>query len=179
MRSSHRFEVFAAVLDRGVYEQLVVSERPQTLCSGCLPSELWALLNAFVIFWQVVLARASPFGNSGVAAHGRGARCLWPGDMDRGRASQACLGRPANCLSVRGLFMQFLAFAFCWGLGLIGRVLESFEGRPAVRGGEGGGGGGGGGVVGAVILTVHTRCSGVLFAFSILIVLILPRVPRR
>jgi len=78
-----------------------------------------AIVNATVIFLQVVLGAGFAIGNAGLAAHGRGACGLATVTWTAG----ALRRRFGTSSELRGrvvCFMQFLAFSFCWVLGLIG-----------------------------------------------------------
>jgi len=55
---------------------MVVSEQPQLDDGGHLRFIFWQILNASVIYLQVILGAVSPQGNSDLAAHGGRAAVL-------------------------------------------------------------------------------------------------------
>jgi len=91
-----------------------------------------------------------------VAAHGRGARCYGHGDMDRRRAAQAFWDIQRTVAGARFASCNLWHSAFA-GFGAYWARLESLKVGPTSA---------------TVILTVaHTVLGALLFAFSILIVL--------
>jgi cytochrome c oxidase assembly protein subunit 15 len=158
--------VFAAVLGIAVFtSKWWVSERPQLVDTGSPSIQTLTILNTAVIFLQVVLGAGFRHSEIPVWPHMVGAlvvlgTVIWTAAVLRKR-----FGASSELSRARGLLHAIFGIQFLLGFGAYWARLESLK-------------------VGAtsatVILTVvHTVLGAVLFAFSILVVLLCFRlVPR-
>jgi cytochrome c oxidase assembly protein subunit 15 len=159
--------VFAAVLGIAVFtSKWWVSERPQLVDSGGPSIHTIAILNAAVIFLQVVLGAGFRHSEIPVWPHMVGAIAVLGTVIWTAVALRKRFGPSSELSRARVLLHSIFGVQFLLGFGAYWARLESLK-------------------VGAtsstVILTVtHTVVGALLFAFSVLIVLICFRVaPRR
>jgi heme a synthase len=159
--------VFAAVLGIAVFtSEWWVSERPQLADSGAPSMQTLAIVNAAAIFLQVVLGAGFRHSEIRVWPHMVGALVVMGTVTWTASALRKRFGTSSELSRARGLLHAIFGIQFLLGFGAYWARLESMK-------------------VGAtsttVILTVvHTVLGALLFAFSILIVLMCFRlVPRR
>jgi cytochrome c oxidase assembly protein subunit 15 len=159
--------VFAAVLGIAVFtSEWWVSERPQLADSGAPSMQTLAIVNAAAIFLQVVLGAGFRHSEIRVWPHMVGALVVMGTVTWTASALRKRFGTSSELSRARGLLHSIFGIQFLLGFGAYWARLESMK-------------------VGAtsttVILTVvHTVLGALLFAFSILIVLMCFRlVPRR
>jgi len=98
--------------NRGVYEQVGVSERPQLVTGGAAFHPDFGILNERDIL-QVVLGAGFAIGNYGVA-HGRGARVYGHGERTRARFTEAVWRRQRKSRVRVCLHAIFGVQLFCW-----------------------------------------------------------------
>lgn len=159
--------VFAAVLGIAVFtSSWWVSERPQLVDSGTPSIHSLAILNAAVIFLQVVLGAGFRHSEIPVWPHMAGALVVLGTVMWTAVALRKRFGSSRELSRVRGLLHAIFGVQFLLGFGAYWARLESMKVGPTSA---------------TVLLTVaHTVIGALLFAFSILIVLICFRlVPRK
>lgn len=158
--------VFAAVLGIAVFtSNWWISERPQLTDTGAPSIHSLAILNAAVIFFQVVLGAGFRHSEIPVWPHMVGALLVLGSVMWTAVALRKRFGASRELSRARALLHSIFGIQFLLGFGAYWARLESMK-------------------VGAtsatVILTVvHTVIGAILLAFSVLIVLICYRlVPR-
>src|ERR1700731_3094331 len=159
--------VFAAVLGIAVFtSKWWVSERPQLVDSGAPSIRSLAILNAAVIFFQVVLGAGFRHSEIPVWPHMAGALAvlatvIWTAVVLRKR-----FGTSSELSRARGLLHAIFGVQFLLGFGADWARLTSMKVGPTSA---------------TVLLTVaHTVLGALLFAFSIFVVLLCFRlVPRR
>jgi cytochrome c oxidase assembly protein subunit 15 len=159
--------VFAAVLGIAVFtSSWWVSERPQLVDTGTPSIRSLAILNAAVIFLQVVLGAGFRHSEIPVWPHMAGALVVLGTVMWTAVALRKRFGTSPELSRVRGLLHAIFGVQFLLGFGAYWARLESIKVGPTSA---------------TVLLTVtHTVIGALLFAFSILIVLLCFRlVPRR
>jgi heme A synthase len=159
--------VFAAVLGIAVFtSKWWVSDRPQLVDRGAPSIQTLAVLNAAVIFLQVVLGAGFRHSEIPVWPHMAGALVVLGTVMWTAAALRKRFGTSSELSRARALLHGIFGVQFLLGFGAYWARLQSMK-------------------VGAtsatVILTVvHTVLGAVLFAFSILVVLLCYRlVPRK
>jgi cytochrome c oxidase assembly protein subunit 15 len=159
--------VFAAVLGIAVFtSSWWVSERPQLVDSGTPSIRTLAILNAGVIFLQVVLGAGFRHSEIPVWPHMAGALVVLGTVMWTAVALRKRFGNSNELSRARGLLHAIFGVQFLLGFGAYWARLEGMKTGPTSA---------------TVLLTVaHTVIGALLFAFSVLIVLICFRlVPRR
>ena len=159
--------VFAAVFGIAVFtSSWWVSERPQLVDSGTPSMHTVAIVNAAVIFLQVVLGAGFRHSEIPVWPHMVGALAVLGTVIWTAVALRKRFGTSSELSRARVLLHGIFGVQFLLGFGAYWSRLESLKAGPTSL---------------MVILTVtHTVLGALLFAFSILIVLICFRlVPRR
>lgn len=159
--------VFGAVLAIAVFtSSWWISERPQLVDSGAPSIHTLAIVNAAVIFFQVVLGAGFRHSEIPVWPHMAGALAVLGIVMWTAVALRKRFGASSELSRARGLLHAIFGTQFVLGFGAYWARLESLKAGPTSA---------------TVILTVtHTVVGALLFAFSILVVLLCFRlVPRR
>jgi cytochrome c oxidase assembly protein subunit 15 len=158
--------VFAAVLGIAVFtSQWWISERPQLADSGTPSIQTLAILNAAVIFLQVVLGAGFRHSEIPVWPHMIGALAVLGMVMWTATALRKRFGTSSELSRARSLLHAIFGIQFLLGFGAYWARLETLKV---------------GSTSATVILTVvHTVLGAVLFAFSILIVLLCFRLVSR
>ena len=159
--------VFGAVLAIAVFtSSWWISERPQLVDSGAPSIHTLAIVNAAVIFFQVVLGAGFRHSEIPVWPHMAGALAVLATVMWTAVALRKRFGASSELSRARGLLHAIFGTQFLLGFGAYWARLESLKAGPTSA---------------TVILTViHTVVGALLFAFSILVVLLCYRlVPRR
>ena len=159
--------VFGAVLAIAVFtSSWWISERPQLVDSGAPSIHTLAIVNAAVIFFQVVLGAGFRHSEIPVWPHMAGALAVLATVMWTAVALRKRFGASGELSRARGLLHAIFGTQFLLGFGAYWARLESVKAGPTSS---------------TVILTViHTVVGALLFAFSILVVLLCYRlVPRR
>lgn len=159
--------VFAAVLGIAVFtSRWWVSERPQLLDTGVPSIRSLAILNAAVIFLQVVLGAGFRHSEIPVWPHMAGALAVLGTVLWTAVALRKRFGASSELSRVRVMLHAIFGVQFLLGFGAYWSRLESQKVGPTSA---------------TVLLTVtHTVVGALLFALSILIVLLCFRlVPRR
>ena len=159
--------VFAAVLAIAVFtSKWWVTERPQLADSGSPSIRALAILNAAVIFFQVVLGAGFRHSEIPVWPHMAGALLVMGMASGTAVAMRKRFGDAPELARTRGLLNSIAGFQFLLGIGAYWARLTAEKSGPSTA---------------TVWLTViHTVVGALLFALSILIVLICYRlVPRR
>jgi cytochrome c oxidase assembly protein subunit 15 len=159
--------VFGAVLAIAVFtSSWWISERPQLVDSGAPSIHTLAIVNAAVIFFQVVLGAGFRHSEIPVWPHMAGALAVLATVLWTAVALRKRFGASSELSRARGLLHAIFGTQFLLGFGAYWARLESLKAGPTSA---------------TVILTViHTVVGALLFAFSILVVLLCYRlVPRR
>jgi len=159
--------VFGAVLAIAVFtSSWWISERPQLVDSGAPSIHTLAIVNAAVIFFQVVLGAGFRHSEIPVWPHMAGALAVLATVLWTAVALRKRFGASSELSRARGLLHAIFGAQFLLGFGAYWARLESLKAGPTSA---------------TVILTViHTVVGALLFAFSILVVLLCFRlVPRR
>ena len=159
--------VFGAVLAIAVFtSSWWISERPQLVDSGAPSIHTLAIVNAAVIFFQVVLGAGFRHSEIPVWPHMAGALAVLATVLWTAVALRKRFGASSELSRARGLLHAIFGTQFLLGFGAYWARLESLKAGPTST---------------TVILTViHTVVGALLFAFSILVVLLCFRlVPRR
>lgn len=159
--------VFGAVLAIAVFtSSWWISERPQLVDSGAPSIHTLAIVNAAVIFFQVVLGAGFRHSEIPVWPHMAGALVVLAMVVWTAVALRKRFGASSELSRARGLLHAIFGTQFLLGFGAYWARLESLKAGPTSA---------------TVILTVtHTVVGALLFAFSILVVLLCYRlVPRR
>jgi cytochrome c oxidase assembly protein subunit 15 len=159
--------VFGAVLAIAVFtSSWWISERPQLVDSGAPSIHTLAIVNAAVIFFQVVLGAGFRHSEIPVWPHMAGALAVLATVMWTAVALRKRFGASSELSRARGLLHAIFGTQFLLGFGAYWARLESLKAGPTSA---------------TVLLTVtHTVVGALLFAFSILVVLLCFRlVPRR
>jgi len=159
--------VFGAVLAIAVFtSSWWISERPQLVDSGAPSIHTLAIVNAAVIFFQVVLGAGFRHSEIPVWPHMAGALAVLATVLWTAVALRKRFGTSSELSRARGLLHAIFGTQFLLGFGAYWARLESVKAGPTSA---------------TVILTViHTVVGALLFAFSILVVLLCFRlVPRR
>jgi len=159
--------VFGAVLAIAVFtSSWWISERPQLVDSGAPSIHTLAIVNAAVIFFQVVLGAGFRHSEMPVWPHMAGALAVLATVLWTAVALRKRFGASSELSRARGLLHAIFGTQFLLGFGAYWARLESQKAGPTST---------------TVILTVtHTVVGALLFAFSILVVLLCFRlVPRR
>lgn len=151
--------VFAAVLGIAVFtSRWWIAERPQLSHSGAPSIRSLAILNAAVIFFQVVLGAGFRHSEIPVWPHMAGALAVLGTVIWTAVALRKRFGNSPELSKARGLLHSIFGIQFLLGFGAYWARLESVKAGPTSA---------------TVILTVtHTVVGALLFAFSILVVLI-------
>jgi cytochrome c oxidase assembly protein subunit 15 len=158
--------VFAAVLGIAVFtSNWWISERPQLTDTGAPSIHSLAILNAAVIFFQVVLGAGFRHSEIPVWPHMVGALVVLGTVMWTAAALRKRFGASPELSRARALLHSIFGIQFLLGFGAYWARLESMKT---------------GATSATVLLTVvHTVLGAILLAFSVLIVLICYRlVPR-
>jgi cytochrome c oxidase assembly protein subunit 15 len=158
--------VFAAVLGIAVFtSSWWTSERPQLVDSGTPSIRSLAILNAAVIFFQVVLGAGFRHSEMRVWPHMAGALAVLATVIWTAAALRKRFGTSSELSRARGLLHAIFGVQFLLGFGAYWGRLASEKTGPTSA---------------TVLLTVtHTVLGALLFALSILVVLICRRlVPR-
>jgi len=159
--------VFGAVLAIAVFtSSWWISERPQLVDSGAPSIHTLAIVNAAVIFFQVVLGAGFRHSEIPVWPHMAGALAVLATVLWTAVALRKRFGASSELSRARSLLHAIFGTQFLLGFGAYWARLESLKAGPTSA---------------TVILTViHTVVGALLFAFSILVVLLCFRlVPRR
>jgi len=158
--------VFAAVLGIAVFtSKWWVSERPQMVDSGAPSIQTLAIVNAAVIFLQVVLGAGFRHSEIPVWPHMAGALAVMATVTWTAGALRRRFGASRELSRARGLLHAIFGIQLLLGFGAYWARLESLKVGPTSA---------------TVILTVaHTVLGALLFAFSILIVLMCFRLVSR
>jgi cytochrome c oxidase assembly protein subunit 15 len=159
--------VFAAVLGIAVFtSQWWISDRPQLADSGAPSIRSLAVMNAAVIFFQVVLGAGFRHSEIPVWPHMVGALVVLATVMWTAVALRKRFGASPELSRARGLLHAIFGVQFLLGFGAYWARLASEKAGPTSL---------------TVITTVtHTVVGALLFAFSVLVALICFRlVPRR
>jgi cytochrome c oxidase assembly protein subunit 15 len=159
--------VFGAVLAIAVFtSSWWISERPQLVDSGAPSIHTLAIVNAAVIFFQVALGAGFRHSEMPVWPHMAGALAVLATVLWTAVALRKRFGASRELSRARGLLHAIFGTQFLLGFGAYWARLESLKAGPTSA---------------TVILTVtHTVVGALLFAFSILVVLLCFRlVPRR
>jgi heme a synthase len=159
--------VFAAVLGIAVFtSKWWVSERPRLADNGTPSIRTLAVVNAGVIFLQVVLGAGFRHSEIPVWPHMAGALVVLGTVIWTAAALRKRFGASSELSRARGLLHGIFGLQFLLGFGAYWARLESMKAGPTSA---------------TVLLTVtHTVLGALLFAFSILVVLLCFRlVPRR
>ena len=159
--------VFGAVLAIAVFtSSWWISERPHLVDSGAPSIHTLAIVNAAVIFLQVVLGAGFRHSEIPVWPHMAGALAVLATVLWTAVALRKRFGASSELSRARGLLHAIFGTQFLLGFGAYWARLESLKAGPTSA---------------TVILTViHTVVGALLFAFSILVVLLCFRlVPRR
>jgi heme a synthase len=159
--------VFGAVLAIAVFtSSWWISERPQLVDSGAPSIHTLAIVNTAVIFFQVVLGAGFRHSEMPVWPHMVGALAVLATVLWTAVALRKRFGASSELSRARGLLHAIFGTQFLLGFGAYWARLESVKAGPTSA---------------TVILTViHTVVGALLFAFSILVVLLCFRlVPRR
>jgi cytochrome c oxidase assembly protein subunit 15 len=159
--------VFGAVLAIAVFtSSWWISERPQLVDSGAPSIHALAIVNAAVIFFQVVLGAGFRHSEIPVWPHMAGALAVLATVLWTAVALRKRFGASSELSRARGLLHAIFGTQFLLGFGAYWARLESVKAGPTSA---------------TVILTViHTVVGALLFAFSILVVLLCFRlVPGR
>jgi heme A synthase len=158
--------VFAAVLGIAVFtSKWWISERPQLVDSGAPSIQTLAILNAVVIFLQVVLGAGFRHSEIPVWPHMVGALAVLATVTWTAGALRRRFGTSRELSRARGLLHAIFGIQLLLGFGAYWARLESLKVGPTSA---------------TVILTVaHTVLGALLFAFSILIVLMCFRLVSR
>jgi cytochrome c oxidase assembly protein subunit 15 len=159
--------VFGAVLAIAVFtSSWWISERPRLVDSGAPSIHTLAIVNAAVIFFQVVLGAGFRHSEIPVWPHMAGALAVLATVLWTAVALRKRFGASSELSRARGLLHGIFGTQFLLGFGAYWARLESLKAGPTSA---------------TVILTViHTVVGALLFAFSILVVLLCFRlVPRR
>ena len=159
--------VFGAVLAIAVFtSSWWISERPQLVDSGAPSIHNLAIMNAAVIFFQVVLGAGFRHSEMPVWPHMAGALVVLAMVVWTAVALRKRFAASSELSRARGLLHAIFGTQFLLGFGAYWARLESLKAGPTSA---------------TVILTVtHTVVGALLFAFSILVVLLCYRlVPRR
>jgi cytochrome c oxidase assembly protein subunit 15 len=159
--------VFAAVLGIAVFtSKLWISERPQLMDSGSPSIHTVVMVNAVVIFLQVVLGAGFRHSEIPVWPHMAGALAVLATVIWTAVALRKRFGASGEMSRARILLHAIFGVQFVLGFGAYWARLASEKAGPTSL---------------TVIMTVtHTVVGALLFAFSILIALICFRlVPRR
>ena len=159
--------VFGAVLAIAVFtSSWWISERPQLVDSGAPSIHTLAIVNAAVIFFQVVLGAGFRHSEIPVWPHMAGALAVLATVLWTAVALRKRFGASSELSRARGLLHAIFGTQFLLGFGAYWARLESLKAGPTSA---------------TVLLTViHTVVGALLFAFSILVVLLCFRlVPRR
>jgi cytochrome c oxidase assembly protein subunit 15 len=159
--------VFAAVLGIAVFtSSWWTSERPQLVDSGTPSIRSLAMVNAGVIFLQVVLGAGFRHSEIPVWPHMAGALAVLGTVMWTAVALRKRFGTSSELSRARGLLHAIFGVQFLLGFGAYWARLESMKVGPTSA---------------TVLLTVaHTVLGALLFAFSVLVALLCFRlVPRR
>jgi heme A synthase len=158
--------VFAAVLGIAVFtSKWWVSERPQLVDSGAPSIQTLAIVNAAVIFLQVVLGAGFRHSEIPVWPHMVGALAVLATVTWTAGALRRRFGTSSELSRARGLLHAIFGIQLLLGFGAYWARLESLKVGPTSA---------------TVILTVaHTVLGALLFAFSILIVLMCFRLVSR
>jgi heme A synthase len=159
--------VFAAVLGIAVFtSKWWMSERPQLADSGTPSIRTLAIVNAAVIFLQVVLGAGFRHSEIPVWPHMAGALVVLGTVIWTAAALRKRFATSSELSKARGLLHGIFGLQFLLGFGAYWGRLESMKAGPTSA---------------TVLLTVaHTVLGALLFAFSILVVLLCFRlVPRR
>jgi cytochrome c oxidase assembly protein subunit 15 len=159
--------VFAAVLGIAVFtSRWWMSERPQLVDTGTPSIRSLAIVNAGVIFLQVVLGAGFRHSEIPVWPHMAGALAVLATVLWTAVALRKRFGTSIELSRARGLLHGIFGVQFLLGFGAYWARLTSMKVGPTSA---------------TVLLTVaHTVLGALLFVFSILIVLICFRlVPRR
>ena len=159
--------VFGAVLAIAVFtSSWWISERPQLADSGAPSIHTLAIVNAAVIFFQVVLGAGFRHSEIPVWPHMAGALVVLAMVVWTAVALRKRFGASSELSRARGLLHAIFGTQFLLGFGAYWARLESLKVGPTSA---------------TVILTVtHTVVGALLFAFSILVVLLCYRlVPWR
>jgi cytochrome c oxidase assembly protein subunit 15 len=158
--------VFGAVLAIAVFtSSWWISERPQLVDSGAPSIHTLAIVNAAVIFFQVVLGAGFRHSEIPVWPHMAGALAVLATVLWTAVALRKRFGASSELSRARGLLHAIFGTQFLLGFGAYWARLESQKAGPTSA---------------TVLLTVtHTVVGALLFAFSILVVLLCYRlVPR-
>jgi cytochrome c oxidase assembly protein subunit 15 len=158
--------VFGAVLAIAVFSSSWwISERPQLVDSGAPSIHTLAIVNAAVIFFQVVLGAGFRHSEMPVWPHMAGALAVLAMVVWTAVALRKRFGASRELSRARGLLHAIFGTQFLLGFGAYWARLESLKAGPTSA---------------TVMLTVtHTVVGALLFAFSILVVLLCFRlVPR-
>jgi cytochrome c oxidase assembly protein subunit 15 len=159
--------VFGAVLAIAVFtSSWWISERPQLVDSGAPSIHALAIVNASVIFFQVVLGAGFRHSEIPVWPHMAGALAVLATVLWTAVALRKRFGASRELSGARGLLHAIFGTQFLLGFGAYWARLESLKAGPTSA---------------TVLLTViHTVVGALLFAFSILVVLLCFRlVPGR
>jgi heme A synthase len=159
--------VFAAVLGIAVFtSKWWISERPPLVDKGVPSIRSLAILNAAVIFFQVVLGAGFRHSEIPVWPHMAGALAVLGTVLWTAVALRKRFGASGELSRVRAMLHAIFGVQFLLGFGAYWSRLESLKVGPTSA---------------TVLLTVaHTVVGALLFALSILIVLLCHRlVPRR
>ena len=150
--------VFAAVLGIAVFtSKWWISERPQLVDSGTPSIQTLAVGNAAVIFFQVVLGAGFRHSEIPVWPHMAGALVVLAIVMWTAAALRKRFGTSPELSRARGLLHSIFGIQFLLGFGAYWARLQTVKAGPSSA---------------TVILTVvHTVLGAILFAFSVLIVL--------
>ncbi len=151
--------VFGAVLAIAVFtSSWWISERPQLVDSGAPSIHTLAIVNAAVIFFQVVLGAGFRHSEMPVWPHMAGALAVLATVLWTAVALRKRFGASSELSRARGLLHAIFGTQFLLGFGAYWARLESLKAGPTSA---------------TVILTVtHTVVGALLFAFSILVVLL-------
>src|SRR6266481_4469436 len=151
--------VFGAVLAIAVFtSSWWISERPQLVDSGAPSIHTLAIVNAAVIFFQVVLGAGFRHSEMPVWPHMAGALAVLAMVLWTAVALRKRFGASSELSRARGLLHAIFGTQFLLGFGAYWARLESLKAGPTSA---------------TVILTVtHTVVGALLFAFSILVVLL-------
>ena len=115
--------VFGAVLAIAVFtSSWWISERPQLVDSGAPSIHTLAIVNAAVIFFQVVLGAGFRHSEIPVWPHMAGALVVLATVMWTAVALRKRFGASGELSRARGLLHAILARSSCWALALTGRV---------------------------------------------------------
>jgi cytochrome c oxidase assembly protein subunit 15 len=158
--------VFAAVLGIAVFtSDWWISERPQLVDSGAPSIHSLAIVNAAVIFFQVVLGAGFRHSEIPVLPHMVGALAVLGTVLWTAVALRKRFGNSSELSRARAMLHSIFGIQFLLGFGAYWARLESVKA---------------GATSATVLLTVtHTVVGALLFAFSIFVVLICFRlVPR-